>query len=210
MNISTNKFLVSITTVMAFLFVFSTHAHAQDPKQLVESATNTVLVQIKEKRAELEADQQKLYSLIETEILPYIDMPALSKLVIGKYWRQATDAQKEAFMSEFQGFMIKTYASGIFQYDDQKVSFNEARYSKDKQKAIVASIIESSGKKPIPVEFKLLKQDDGSWKIYNVVADGINLITNFRTSYNEIIARDGMDALIASLAEKNKITPSSN
>ena len=179
-------------------------AHAQaSPEVVISTTVDKVLAQLEENRADFKANPEKLYAMVEEHVLPVVDVERVSKLVVGKYWRRSSPEQQGLFINEFKSFLMKSYAQGLFQYSGQQINYKPARYNDDKNKAIVDATLKTTGRN-IPVSFKLAQGKDSNWRIYNVVADGINLVTNFRTSYTSIIQQKGMDGLINSLAEKNR------
>ncbi len=179
-------------------------ANAQaTPENVISTTVDKVLSDLEQNRADYKANPDKLYAMVEQHVLPVVDVERVSKLVVGKYWRRSSPEQQTMFIKEFKSFLMKSYAQGLFQYSGQKINYQAARYNDDKNKAIVDATLKTSDRN-IPVSFKLVQGSDSNWRIYNVVADGINLVTNFRTSYTSIIQRQGMDGLISSLAEKNR------
>jgi len=179
-------------------------ANAQaSPEVVISGTVDKVLSELEDNRADFKANPDKLYAMVEQHVLPVVDVERVSKLVIGKYWRRSTPEQQNMFIAEFKSFLMKSYAQGLFQYSGQTINYKPARYNDEKNKAIVDATLKTSDRN-IPVSFKLVQGTDSNWRIYNVVADGINLVTNFRTSYTSIIQRQGMDGLINSLAEKNR------
>ena len=188
----------------SLLFITITVNAQPTPDVVISGTVDKVLTELEANRSGFNEDPKKLYDMVEQYVLPVVDVEKVSKLVIGKYWRRSTPEQRDKFISEFKTFLMKSYAQGLFQYSGQKITYQPARYNEKKDKAIVDAILQSSDRN-IPVAFKLQQGEDDSWRIYNVVADGINLITNFRTSYTSIIQRQGMDGLIDSLAMKNKL-----
>lgn len=191
--------------LLAFTLLFLTvTVNAQSTPDVVISATvEKVLEELEANRSGFKENPEELYAMVEEHVLPVVDVEKVSKLVIGKYWSRSTPEQRDQFINEFKSFLMKSYAQGLFQYSGQKINYQPVRYNDKKDKAIVEALLQTSDRN-ISVAFKLQQGADDNWRIYNVVADGINLITNFRTSYTSIIQKQGMDGLINSLALKNK------
>lgn len=192
------KLLIAINLLWMFA------AYAQSTPDVVISATvDKVLAELEANRSGYKDNPEALYAMVEENILPVVDVERVAKLVIGKHWTRSTPEQRNQFINEFKSFLMKSYAQGLFQYSGEKINYKPVRYNDTNDKAIVDALLQTSDRN-IPVVFKLQQGADGQWRIYNVVADGVNLITNFRTSYSSIIQKQGMDALIDSLAAKNK------
>lgn len=192
--------------LLAFSLLFLTiSVNAQSaPDEVISTTVGRVLEELEANRAGFKEDPDKLYAMVEQHVLPVVDVEKVSKLVVGKYWRRSSPEQRDKFIKEFKTFLMKSYAQGLFQYSGQKIVYQPVRYNDKKDKAIVDALLQTSDRN-ISVAFKLQQGTDNIWRIYNVVADGINLITNFRTSYTSIIQQQGMDGLINSLAMKNKL-----
>ena len=192
------KLLIAINLLWMFA------AYAQSTPDVVISATvDKVLAELDANRSGYKDNPEALYAMVEENILPIVDVERVAKLVIGKHWTRSTPEQRNQFINEFKSFLMKSYAQGLFQYSGEKINYKPVRYNDTNDKAIVDALLQTSDRN-IPVVFKLQQGADGQWRIYNVVADGVNLITNFRTSYSSIIQKQGMDGLIDSLASKNK------
>ena len=191
--------------LLAFgLFIVTIGAQAQStPDAVISSTVDKVLAELEANRTDFKENPDKLYAMVEQHVLPVVDVEKVSKLVVGKYWKRSTDQQRVQFIDEFKSFLMKSYAQGLFQYSGQKITYQPVRYNDKKDKAIVDALLQTTDRN-IAVAFKLQQGSDSHWRIYNVVADGINLITNFRTSYTSIIQQRGMDGLIDSLVSKNK------
>lgn len=192
--------LLGISALTANVF-----AQNVDPKVMLESRTQEVIAEISNNQ-EIRDDNEELFKFVEEKIVADMDISYTSKLVLGKYWKRATDQQKADFEKEFRTYLIATYSTGLFAYDDQEIEFGETRYDDKKPRAIVpASIKVGTESNPIPVEFMVVdRKEKGGWKIYNAKVQGLNLVTNFRKTYTDIISKNGLDALIDQLKSKNE------
>lgn len=197
-----NNAMGKIKVALASLIVMASGANAfDDPKEMLEVTTSEILKEIELRGDEFKQDRNKLYAFVETEILPHVEIEYVSKLILATNWKKASPEQRAAFQHEFSSFLVKNYASGLFAYDGQEVSFGDPQYNDDQSKAIVKAKMKSENGDVVG-EFKLIKSDTG-WKLYNAEVEAINLIQNFRSSYNDIIAQRGLDNLIAELKAKN-------
>ena len=130
----------------------------------------------------------------------------MAQLVLGKNWRNISDDQKARFTAAFKNLLIRTYSSTMFKYTGKEaITLEEPIYKgKNNTRAVVnASGDLGDGSEPIPLSFSMFKDKDGTWRIYNVAAEGISLVTTYRSSYNQIIASKGIDSLIESINSKS-------
>ena len=197
--------LVGIQYIVAGLFLLSSFAAAavEDPQQLVRVTGETVLAEVTARRAELEADPRLIYPLVESTVLPHFDFRRMSQSALGRFWRSATDAQKEGVISEFRELLIRTYATALLGYSDQTIEYLPVRAAADATEVLVSTRVASGGAPPVPVNYRLRRNGDG-WLVYDVVIDNVSLITNYRSQFASLVRRDGVDGLITALAEKNR------
>ncbi len=178
----------------------------QEPLNLVRDTSSQVLEKIIDRKQELNRSPEKIFDLVNTIVVPHFDFPRMSRMVLGKYWRKASDAQKDAFIGQFQALLIRTYAIALLNYSDHAIKYLPMREPADASKVMVKTEVKSSGAPPVPINYRL-HLNDGSWKVYDVIIDNISLVSNYRTGFSNQIRRKGLDSLIAQLKKKNdKVT----
>jgi len=152
----------------------------------------------------LRENKQKVYQMIEEVIVPHIDFERMSKWVLGKYWRTATDDQKTRFEKEFRSLLMRTYATAISEYSGEKFEYLPSRYQEgDKDTNVRTELRQPGNPNPIAVNYSL-HLINGRWLVYDIVIEGVSLISNYRTSFASQIKRSSLDALIEQLVERNK------
>lgn len=190
------------------LFLLSSFAVAatiEDPQKIVRQTGDRVLAEVTERRAELEADPALIYPLVEGTVVPHFDFRTMSQSALGRFWRKATEAQKQAVTDEFRQLLVRTYATALLGYSGQQIQYLPVQYRQGDQRVMVPTRIASGTAPPIPVNYRLrLKQE--RWLVYDVVIDGVSLITNYRSQFATEVRRSGIDGLISSLANKNQKT----
>lgn len=179
-----------------------TGAKADDPQALVGSVTERILQTIKDNRARL-GDGEFVAQKIEELIVPHIDQIAMSKLALGKHWRTATPEQREQFVQEFKNLLIRTYKTSLVGYNDQTVDMLPFRPSEQQDRATVRSAIKRAGGPPIPINYSLRYKPEDGWKVYDIVVEGVSLVTNYRSTFDREIATGGMDKLLVAMKNRN-------
>lgn len=195
---------------LLLLFVFAAPtvaqqggAKAEDPQAMVESVTERILQTIRDNRARL-GDAEFVAQKIEELIVPHIDQVAMSKLALGKHWRTATPEQRDQFVQEFKNLLIRTYKTSLVGYNDQTVDMLPFRPSEQPAKlATVRSSIKRAGGPPIPINYSLRYKPEDGWKVYDIVVEGVSLVTNYRSTFDREIATGGMDKLLADMKTRN-------
>ena len=195
------KYLIKLFFLLAF-FSFNSIA-ALGPEELVKKTAEDVMFAIKTDQEIQKGNKEKIYKLAEEKILPNFDFEKVARLVLGRAWRSASDKQKKEFIIEFRTLLLKTYAVALSKYKDQKIEFKPTRTSEESDIVIVKSEIIQSGAQPIKVNYALSKRT-GKWLVFDIVIEGVSLVTNYRSQFSSEIRRNGMDTLIKKLAKKNK------
>jgi phospholipid transport system substrate-binding protein len=172
------------------------------PDALVNKITADVLTAIQQDRVLRAGDHKKALALAEEKVLPYLDFARMTRLTLGKSWRAAAPEQREVLTREFRTLLIRTYSSAIRAYEGQTLLVEPLRMTPGETDVRVRSRYLKPGSQPVPVEYAMAKMQEG-WKVYDIVVDGVSLVTTYRGTFEEEIGRSGIDGLIAKLREKN-------
>jgi phospholipid transport system substrate-binding protein len=189
----------------AVLSVASLAAHAQPkaPEVLIKEVSTDVLDAVKADKTIRAGDLRKVIALVDQKVLPYVDFKRMTSAAVGRYWRQATPEQQQRLQDEFKLLLVRTYSGALSQVSpEQKVELKPMRASPSDQEVVVRTEIRGKGD-PIQLDYRLEKAAD-SWKIYDVNVLGVWLVENYRNSFAQEIGANGIDGLIAKLAERNK------
>ncbi len=174
-----------------------------EPSSLVKQTSDDVLA-IVQNDAEIQAgNRQKLFALAEEKILPNFDFNRVCRLVLGKHWRRASEAQKTSFQEEFRTLLLRTYSSALVKYDIKEIMYKKTKYSKDKSMAKVPTVIVPKDGPGVGVTYTL-KNGGDTWKVFDIVIENISLVTNYRSQFATEIRQNGLDSLIAKLTQKNQ------
>ncbi len=177
---------------------------AEAPDELVKRTAEDVLAIVKADKDIQAGNQKKLFALTEEKILPNFNFDKVSRLVLGKNWTKATPEQKTDFQSEFKSLLLRTYATALSKYKNQTIEYAPLRMADGAANASVKTSILQPGGQPIAVNYSLEKQADATWKVYDIVIEGVSLVTNYRGQFAQEIRQNGLDSLIRKLADKNK------
>ncbi|MDX1915528.1 MAG: ABC transporter substrate-binding protein [Methylophilus sp.] len=186
------------------MLLFSTlSVGVESPDALVKRTADDVLASVKADKDIQSGDKQKLFELTEEKIVPNFNFEKVSRLVLGKNWNAATPEQKTAFQGEFKTLLIRTYSTALSKYKDQTIQYKPLRMAEGDSIATVKTVILQPAGQPIAVDYTLEKTDD-AWKVYDIVIEGVSLVTNYRSQFAQEIRQNGMDSLIKKLVDKNK------
>ena len=140
---------------------------------------------------------------LERRSLPHFNQLGMTALAVGVHWRKATPEQKKRLVEEFRTLILRTYASSLSAFADQKFEFRPMQVKPADTDVTVPVRIVQSGTQPILVEYDMEKTPEG-WKCYDIRIAGISLVVNYRTEFGIIVRDKGIDGLIEALAAKNK------
>lgn len=191
-------FLVALATSFA-----SQMAVAQDaPDAIVRKNTNEILAAIKADKDLAAGDQKKIEKLADEKVLPYFNFVRMTQLAVGRNWRDASDAQKKSLIDEFRTLLVRTYSTSLTQYRNQTIEVKPTKMAAGDTEVVVKTQVNQPGGQPIPIDYSMEKTDN-TWKVFDVLIDGVSLVTNYRSSFNTEIQKSGIDGLIKSLSERN-------
>jgi len=191
--------------ILALLLAFSAPAAAADPQeaqQLVRENTRQMLEVLREEAADGEFESDRMRSVVEQYVLPHLDFVTMTKLAVGRDWLKADSGQKKALVSEFRRLLMSTYTSALGEYDDQEFEFLPLEAGEDDTRVEVRSRFDNGDGSKIPVTYRLHVRD-GRWMMYDIRVDDISLVTTYRSSFSDIVSREGIDGLISHLEQKN-------
>lgn len=177
-------------------------ADTESARQLVETTANKVLTRVRAEREALRADPKRLHTLVDELLVEHFDFSRTSQWVLGKYWREASPSQREKFTEEFKKLLIRTYASALVEYADNKIRYFPAQQGSDSKTATVKTEVDKPGSSPVPINYRMINKNN-AWKVYDVSVDGVSLVSTYRASFAAQIRKSGLDSLIADLVKKN-------
>lgn len=197
------KFLVN-ASLLASLFVYFDIASAEiAPDALVKQTADEVLTIIKNDKEIQAGNQHQLFAVVEAKILPNFDFDRVCRMVLGKNWKTATPEQQASFQKEFRSLLLRTYASALGKYKNQLIEYKPLHTEPDGKSASVKTQIIQAGGPPVAVDYNLIKSENG-WKVYDIVIEGVSLVTNYRSQFSNEIRQNGIESLNKKLADKNK------
>ena len=191
-----------LASFLAFSFVGLAQAQDVGPDELVRRTTTDVLNIIKADKDLASGDTRKIVQLAEEKVLPNFDFARMTQLAVGRAWRDATDAQKEALTREFRTLLVRTYSTSLTQFRNQTIEVKPSKVTAGDKETVVKTQINQPGGQPIPIDYSMAKTDTG-WKAHDIVVDGVSLVTNYRSTFGEEVRKSGIDGLIKVLSDRN-------
>ena len=193
------------TTLLALsALLFSAHpAAAQEaPDVLVKTVTLEVVDLITKDKEIKAGSRAKLVQVIEAKVLPHFNFTAMTALAMGQSWNKATPEQKKQLTEEFKTLLVRTYASALAAYSEQKFDFRPLRAKPGDTDVTVNVRVIQPGTQPVTLDYSMEKTGSG-WKVYDVQVGGVSLVANYRTEFANTVRNSGVDGLIRDLQKKN-------
>ena len=172
------------------------------PDVLIDTTVRDVIAIVKQDKDIQAGDQKKILELVDAKVLPHFDFVRMTQLAVGKYWRRATNEQKQALVTEFRNMLVRTYTKAFTVYRDQTVEMKPFKMATDATEVTVKTAIIKPGAAPVPVDYEMRKTNDG-WKAFDVSIEGVSMVNSYRGTFGTQIEQNGIDGLIKVLADKN-------
>lgn len=184
---------------IAAAFSFAAHAESASPDQIVRTAIDEARADIAKNVATYQKDSKALYAMVDKGIVPHFDTEYIAKVILGAHLKAATPEQITAFGDAFKDMLIRTYADKLLEYyDGIEIEVKPAKID-GKRANVDTTIVRKDGKPPIPIQFSMRAADDGAWKIWDIKAENISLVLNYRTQLDAEIKSKGIPAVIERL-----------
>ena len=195
--------LLGLMTSMLFSLSAQAAVDATDPNALVDQAAKQTFARLKADQTQVKSNPDHLRVIIREELLPYVDNRFAAYKVLGNQIKETTEAQRNAFVEVFTEYMVSSYADALAHFDKQTVKVELGKAPSGNITAVNVSVKEA-GKPDIFLEFKLRKNNKtGEWKAFDMVAEGISLLSAKQSELGGLIRQNGIDAVIAQLREHN-------
>jgi len=166
------------------------------PTEAIRNSVENILDVLRDKELDQDTRRKKIREAINIRF----DFRAMSQRTLATNWKKASDDERQQFIELFSQLIENTYIGRVEAYTDEKVDYPGEKVKG--KKAVVETLI-LTDTADIPVNYKVYLKD-GKWLVYDVVIEGISLISNYRSSYQEIVKSEGFDGLLTKMQDKIK------
>ncbi|MET0067336.1 MAG: ABC transporter substrate-binding protein [Candidatus Thiodiazotropha sp.] len=188
-----SRSVVSLIFVCLLTFTLPASANVSPSDRVKETVDRILLILQDPDLSKTERRDQ-----VKSVVRQRFDYESMSQVILATNWRTATQAQREQFIVLFRELLEQTYFSAVDSYDNQTIRMGRERLKGNL--ADVQTFIVSANKE-LPVSYKLRYRND-DWFAYDVTVDGVSLVSNYRTSFRNLVKSQGMDGLLTELAGK--------
>lgn len=195
-----------LLTFLVFLLNFgiptTVTAESLAPPQVgIQDVSEKLRVKLKDKA--FIQNFEKITEFVDTVINPHVDFNRISALVLGQNWKQASAEDRAHFTKEFQTLLIRTYSRAFVEFKDWSIRFLPLSMEPGATKVVVNTEVLQPGIQPIGVSYRMILVNN-QWKAYDIMIEGVSLVTNYRSTFDNEIARSGsLQSVISDLAKRN-------
>ena len=180
-----------LTTATAFATVTDT----------IKKTVDDVIHIVSDKELKKKSNEQRRRAAIKRSIATIFDSQEMAKRSLGKHWNQRTPAERKQFVDLFATLLENSYAGKIESYNNEKIVYTKETL--DGEYAEVKSKVITPKQDEYTLDYRLMKKDNGTWMVYDVVIEGVSLVSNYRTQFNKIISTNGYPELVKKLQAKS-------
>ena len=192
--------------LVALLLAWTAAASPGPPDAVIQGAVTELSEKLGGRKEELAEDREALYALINDILLPRFDRKLAAQLVLAKHWRKASDEERERFINAFYNSLLRKYADGILEFDEDRIEVIEFRGDTSAKRSLVKTNVTLDDGTTVPVHYDLVNRGD-HWLIFNVKVEGVSYVSNFRTEIDSEIRATSLDAVIERLESEASIEP---
>lgn len=196
--------------IMIAMLVVAPFAMAIDqtnPYKLMEEAAAKTFDRLKAQQPQIKQNPDYLRTIVREELLPYVQIKYAGALVLGTYYKDATSAQRDAYFKAFESYLEQVYGQALAMYHGQTYTIAPEQPIGDKNiVAIRVTINDTNGRPPVRLDFQWRKNSKtGYWQAYDMIAEGVSMITTKQNEWGDILRKQGIDGLTAQLQRSAQV-----
>jgi len=169
----------------------------------VKQANEKIDALLKQKVTPGSKEEKELSAKVTTSVRDFLDIDALGKLAMADQWSKLSPAQQQEFLTTLRSLIEDNYVRGLRSNLEFTVDYTGESTDKDGNTVVTTTINTKRKGRPYKIEVDyVLKKDGDKLKAFDVKTDGVGLVENYKTQFNNIIAKEGFDGLIARMKKK--------
>ena len=191
--------IVVLSIIVSLLFYLPAWAGA--PLDAVQLNVNKVLEVLRDPKLKAESAKEVKKERLRLIYNNMFDDIELGKRTLSRNWNSMNAAQRQEFVKLFRQVLEKAYVDKILDYTNEKIVFDRETMLSETQAEVQTKIVTAS--KEIPISYRVIVKD-GAWRVYDIVIENVSLVLNYRTQFNDILAKNKPEHLLETLREKVK------
>lgn len=198
------SFIRSFVILFCSVLVTAHNTQASSPVDMLNNIGQEVIASLEKNRAELKANPTIIYKIVDSILLPHVDVTGMSRSVLGRsVWQKASTDEKNRFAHEFTRLVVRTYSGALTDYSGEKLKFFPiaAGYENQPFTQVKSAILRPNGRQ-ISMSYKLVRVGN-NWKIYDMSVEGVSLLQSFRSQFAAQLNRGNLNTLLETMAKHN-------
>lgn len=190
-----------VMIAMLVVAPFALAADQSNPYKQMNEAAQKTFDRLKAEQPKIRQNPNYLRDIVGQELLPYVQIKYAGALVLGRYYKEATPAQREAYFKAFEEYLKQAYGQALAMYSGQSYQIApEQPLGSANIVAIRVTIIDPNGRPPVRLDFQWRKNSQtGNWQAFDMIAEGVSMITTKQNEWSDILRTKGIDGLTAQL-----------
>jgi len=180
--------------LLILLFTSSIAFSVLSPKEQIKKTVDNVISILKDPKYKGEKNSHQRRTALRNEIGKVLDFEEMAKRSLGVYWKERTPQEKKEFVDLYKDLLVRSYSGKIESYTDEEIIYTDERIENGKYAEVKTKII-TKDKKEIPIDYKLYFNGK-EWKVYDLVIEGVSLVSNYRSQFNKIIRNHSYQDLV--------------
>ena len=195
------KRLLMVAMLVIAPLTAATAADQTNPYKLMNEAAQKTFDRLKNEQPQIRSNPNHLRDVVDQELLPYVQVKYAGALVLGRYYKDATPAQREAYFTAFREYLKQAYGQALAMYHGQTYQIAPEQPLGDATIVpIRVTIIDPNGRPPVRLDFQWRKNTQpGNWQAYDMIAEGVSMITTKQNEWSDLLRTKGIDGLTAQL-----------
>jgi phospholipid transport system substrate-binding protein len=181
------------------LFLITTAVYAGAPLDAVKINADKVLDVLRDPKLKAPSAKEMKKDKLRAIYVNMFDEVELSRRSMGMNWNKLNAAQRQDFVKLFEQVLEKAYADRILSYTNEKIEYTKEAMISGNTAEVRTKVITAS--KEIPITYRVILKD-GAWKVYDVNIENVSLVQNYRTQFNDILAKNTPEQLLEILRKK--------
>ncbi|AKC32590.1 phospholipid-binding protein MlaC [Candidatus Pantoea carbekii] len=195
------KYLLIIAMIVTTSASIANPLSENNPYKLMNIVAVKMFTRLKNEQVKIQQNPNYLCDIVREELLPYVQIKYTGALVLGRYYRIATPAQRNTYIKAFKEYWIQTYGQVLAFYHGQTYHIQpEQPISDAKIITIRVTVIDPTGRPPVRLDFQWRKNTQtNKWQAYDMAAEGISMITTKQNEWSDLLRNKGIDGLTTQL-----------
>ncbi len=165
----------------------------------MKASIDQILEILKDPSLKGDEAKEKRRDALRNVIYERFSFAKMSQLSLARHWKKRSDEEKKNFIELFGQLLEETYVSKMETYTDEKIVYIK-EFVKKKKAQIKTKVIAESVE--IPIDYRMYQTKEGDWMVYDMVIEGVSLVGNYRSQFDQIMQKDTFEKLMEDLKKK--------